>query len=86
MPGDIVRLVSAWVVVLLMQPQTEAAMALRLTSRAFSEGGEIPTTYACAGQDFSPPLAWTGVPEGTRSLALIVDDPDAPDPRAPKMT
>jgi len=42
--------------------------------------------YTCQGQDVSPPLAWKGVPAGTRSLALIVDDPDAPDPAAPKMT
>lgn len=61
-------------------------MALELTSSAFSHGGEIPAKYTCEGQDISPPLAWDGVPESTESLALIVDDPDAPDPRAPKMT
>ena len=61
-------------------------MALTLTSSAFSNGGEIPEQYTCSGRDVSPPLAWTGVPEGTRSLVLIVDDPDAPDPKAPKMT
>lgn len=61
-------------------------MALTLTSSAFPDGGEIPAQYTCSGRDVSPPLAWTGVPEGTRSLALIVDDPDAPDPNAPKMT
>ncbi|HEV3192708.1 MAG TPA: YbhB/YbcL family Raf kinase inhibitor-like protein, partial [Polyangiaceae bacterium] len=47
---------------------------------------EIPTKHTCEGADKSPPLAWTGVPQGTKSLALIVDDPDAPDPKAPKMT
>jgi Raf kinase inhibitor-like YbhB/YbcL family protein len=61
------------------------AMILRLTSPAFAEGGEIPTRYTCEGEDVSPPLAWSEPPGGTRSLALIVDDPDAPDPKAPKM-
>ena len=70
----------------LVQPNVEAKMALTLTSSAFSHGGEIPVQYTCLGRDLSPPLAWTGVPPGTRSLVLIVDDPDAPDPKAPKMT
>ena len=70
----------------LTQPPAEAEMALTLTSSAFVHQGEIPATYTCVGQDVSPPLAWTGVPQGTKSLVLIVDDPDAPDPKAPKMT
>jgi Raf kinase inhibitor-like YbhB/YbcL family protein len=61
-------------------------MSLTLTSSAFTHGGEIPAKYTCQGQDISPPLAWSGVPAGARSLVLIVDDPDAPDPAAPKMT
>jgi Raf kinase inhibitor-like YbhB/YbcL family protein len=61
-------------------------MTFSLTSSAFAEGDEIPTRYTCEGQDVSPPLAWSDPPSGTRSLALIVDDPDAPDPKAPKMT
>lgn len=61
-------------------------MGLTLTSTAFVHQGEIPVRYTCEGEDVSVPLAWSGVPEGTRSLALIVDDPDAPDPRAPRMT
>ena len=61
-------------------------MALKLASSAFSDGGEIPVQYTCVGQDTSPPLAWSGMPAGTKSLVLIVDDPDAPDPKAPKMT
>jgi Raf kinase inhibitor-like YbhB/YbcL family protein len=61
-------------------------MALSLTSPAFQNGGDIPSTHTCEGKDVSPPLAWSGAPPGTRSLALIVDDPDAPDPKAPKMT
>ncbi|MGH9869158.1 MAG: YbhB/YbcL family Raf kinase inhibitor-like protein, partial [Candidatus Polarisedimenticolia bacterium] len=60
----------------------EAAMtapaALQLTSSAFIPGGDIPTVHTCDGPDISPPLAWTEPPQGTRSLALICDDPDAP--------
>jgi Raf kinase inhibitor-like YbhB/YbcL family protein len=59
-------------------------MALRITSPAFSEGGPIPTKYTCEGQDISPPLAWSGAPPNTKSFALIVDDPDAPDPAKPQ--
>jgi len=61
-------------------------MSLTLTSPAFENEGEIPTKYTCNGEDISPPLQWSGVPEGTQSLALIVDDPDAPDPLFPVMT
>jgi Raf kinase inhibitor-like YbhB/YbcL family protein len=64
----------------------ETLMALALTSSAFAHDGAIPATYTCQGKDISVPLAWSGVPAGTRSLVLIVDDPDAPDPAAPKMT
>lgn len=53
-------------------------MKLVITSSAFSEGGMIPRQYTCDGPDISPGLSWKGVPEGTRSLALICDDPDAP--------
>ena len=61
-------------------------MTLTLTSVAFSHQGEIPSLYSCDGQDISPPLSWTGAPPGTKSMALIVYDPDAPDPAAPQMT
>lgn len=61
-------------------------MALILKSRAFAHNGSIPQHYTCQGADESPPLEWSGLPAGTRSLALIVDDPDAPDPAAPRMT
>ena len=61
-------------------------MTLKLTSTAFAQGGDIPSRYTCDGQDVSPPLAWSGAPAGAKSLVLVVDDPDAPDPAAPKMT
>lgn len=60
--------------------------SLKLSSSAFSPKGKIPAKYTCEGSDVSPSLEWSGVPPGAKSLALIVDDPDAPDPRAPKMT
>jgi Raf kinase inhibitor-like YbhB/YbcL family protein len=60
--------------------------AMKLTSSVFSDQTEIPKQYTCEGRDISPPLSWTNVPTGTKSLALIIDDPDAPDPRAPKRT
>jgi Raf kinase inhibitor-like YbhB/YbcL family protein len=59
-------------------------MALTLSSSSFSDKGSIPAKFTCDGKDQSPPLAWDGVPDGTKSFALIVDDPDAPDPKAPK--
>jgi Raf kinase inhibitor-like YbhB/YbcL family protein len=59
---------------------------MEISSPSFSPQGSIPEKYTCEGSDTSPPLAWSGVPPSARSLALIVDDPDAPDPRAPKMT
>ncbi len=61
-------------------------MPLTLSSPAFTHGGEIPPKYTCEGDDVSPSLTWSGVPDGTRSFALIVDDPDAPDPEHPKQT
>jgi len=62
------------------------AMTLVITSTAFSPNGPIPKQYTCEGADISPPLSFAGLPAGTKSLVLIVDDPDAPDPKAPKLT
>ena len=53
-------------------------MAFTLISSVFKEGELIPKKYTCVGQDVSPPLQWTNPPQGTRSFALIADDPDAP--------
>ena len=57
---------------------------MTLTSPAFAHQASIPAEFTCEGRDISPALAWQDLPPGTRSLVLIVDDPDAPDPRAPK--
>jgi Raf kinase inhibitor-like YbhB/YbcL family protein len=59
---------------------------MNITSTAFADNGEMPAVHTCEGRDVAPPLQFSGVPAGARSLALIVDDPDAPDPAAPKMT
>lgn len=61
-------------------------MSFMITSNAFSNNGQIPKRYTCDSENISPPLSWSGLPEGTKSLVLIMDDPDAPDPKAPKMT
>lgn len=61
-------------------------MSLDLVSPAFKHEGDIPAVYTCDGKDISPELNWSGVPADAKSLVLIVDDPDAPDPAAPKMT
>ena len=59
---------------------------MRITSPAFAANADIPAKFTCQGGDKSPPLAFAEIPAGAKSLALIVDDPDAPDPAAPKMT
>src|SRR5687768_10781042 len=61
-------------------------MTLSLSSPAFSPNGDIPKEYTCDGKDLAPALGWSAAPAGTKSFALIVDDPDAPDPKAPKTT
>ncbi len=62
------------------------AMSFTIESSAFGNGEEIPVVYTCQGRDVSPPLSWSGLPAGTKSLALTVFDPDAPDPANPRMT
>jgi Raf kinase inhibitor-like YbhB/YbcL family protein len=59
-------------------------MALILTSSAFQSNQPIPARYTCEGEDMSPPLAWSGLPANTKSLAIVIDDPDAPDPKHPQ--
>lgn len=61
-------------------------MAFRLRSASFSPNDSIPAEYTCEGADVSPPLEWAEAPAATKSFALIVDDPDAPDPQAPRTT
>jgi len=61
-------------------------MPMVIRSTAFEDHGSIPVKYTCDGEDVSPPLTWSGVPEKAKSLVLIVDDPDAPDPANPRMT
>lgn len=61
-------------------------MILTLSSPSFAHDGAIPARHTCDGRDISPALTWTGVPPGTKSIVLIVDDPDAPDPAAPQRT
>ncbi|MDD3815016.1 MAG: YbhB/YbcL family Raf kinase inhibitor-like protein [Desulfocapsaceae bacterium] len=61
-------------------------MSLSISSPAFADNSQIPLTYTCDGRNISPPLQWTGIPASTKSLVLIIDDPDAPDPAAPRMT
>jgi Raf kinase inhibitor-like YbhB/YbcL family protein len=61
-------------------------MVLQIRSPAFAHQQEIPSRFTCEGEDVSPPLEWSGVPPEAKSLALVVDDPDAPDPKAPKRT
>jgi hypothetical protein len=63
-----------------------AVPQLQVSSTAFAANGEIPTEHTCEGADTMPPLTWSGAPAGTKSYAVIVDDPDAPDPAAPKQT
>ena len=61
-------------------------MSMTITSPTFAPNSEIPSKYTCEGSDTSVPITWSGAPAKAKSFALIVDDPDAPDPRAPKMT
>jgi Raf kinase inhibitor-like YbhB/YbcL family protein len=61
-----------------------ATASLTVSSPSFEANGPIPKRHTCEGEDVSPALSWSAVPAGTKSVAIIVDDPDAPDPAAPK--
>jgi hypothetical protein len=63
----------------------DTTMSFEIRSPAFAPSGEIPGKHTCDSSDVSPPLEWSGAPAGTRSFALVVDDPDAPDPKAPQV-
>jgi hypothetical protein len=76
-------LIAAWVIFGLGAPAH--AESFTLSSAAFAPGAAIPARHTCDGDDLSPPLAWRNAPSGTKSFALVVDDPDAPDPAAPRM-
>ena len=60
--------------------------SLKLTSPAFSASGPMPAKHTCEGLGLSPPLSWSNAPDGTKTFALVLDDPDAPDPQAPRKT
>ncbi len=79
----------ATIVALVFAAASSAAAAgpsMKISSTTFTHNGSIPKVHTCEGSDTSPALAWSGAPPATKSLALVVDDPDAPDPAAPKMT
>src|SRR5258708_5720124 len=67
-------------------PEFPNVPKLDVTSSAFAPSATIPIDHTCEGADIAPPLAWSGAPPATKSFALIVDDPDAPDPAKPKRT
>ena len=69
-----------------LQAQIKETISMRLTSPHFGHTTPIPSRFTCEGENISSSLEWDQVPEGTKSFVLIVDDPDAPDPKAPKMT
>jgi Raf kinase inhibitor-like YbhB/YbcL family protein len=85
-----IGMVAATLAALALPPATKSeegpAMAMTLTSSAFVHQGAMPARTTCDGANVSPALAWKDLPHGTKSVALIVADPDAPDPKAPKMT
>ena len=73
-------------IIITIYAQEGVSQSMKLTSQSFVSQGDIPKKYTCDSKDISPALAWSDVPEGTKSFVLIVDDPDAPDPGNPRMT
>ena len=86
MPAGLVLQSAALFAMLFVGPGTEALAMLTITSPAFAANGKIPRTYTCEGRDVAPPLVWSDIRANAKSLVLVVDDPDAPDPAAPKTT
>lgn len=82
----IIAIFSVFYSTVLLSAPGEKKMPLIIKSVDFKQMGEIPELFTCDGQNLSPELNWSGVPENAKSLVLIVDDPDAPDPAAPKLT
>ena len=82
---NVLQMKRAALISALLLAASPAAMATNLNSPAFQPNGHIPSRYTCKGEDISPPLTWEGVPNGAKSIVLIIDDPDAPDPKAPKI-
>ena len=88
-PGLSLKALIYWLLLIWLAMTGSAAIGgeqMQISATAFDDGGEIPRRYTCQGEDRSPELHFSGVPADARSLVLIVDDPDAPDPAAPKMT
>ena len=90
--GIRLSLMLAWMLAVLAaapasaQQAGHASTGLALHAPAFGDHQDIPVRYTCDGENISPALNWSGVPDGVKSFALVIDDPDAPDPKAPKRT
>lgn len=83
----VIRLIGALLsVVALATASGEGVAPMQIQAPAYTADLHIPARFTCDGADISPPLKWTNIPPGTKSLALILDDPDAPDPAHPRMT